>query len=465
MTVIISIRPHKKHICHFLVSCLPSRGYTVVDILNEHLHRDTTMGWGCSAREKRLIADALGCRELKNDLDTDVVVVDVNASFRARMGTFRTHMTPLNATRMYYQSIRRLYSTAKTFIWCFDDPRTVPEQRYVFYEERRYKKTTKKPKNGQILVDGRIYPEDNAPVSNDMIDDIVCSWCPPEGSGHFLFSRVWSNPKAKQRLWNAISKALAHLSEEDSNDITYIVDSPNSVRSGNEKDLCDINPWKFWGEADAKALHWSLAITDRRVTIDSIDWDMFVQLLILGKPNVSCRIGSIWRTEDGEEYYSKRSIKGSAVQVYEFIHAPTDLTRRERIHAAFWCLAAGGVDYCTGLKPASRGVQAVVSASYKKQRFMHEGINTQTDCRMFRVDTKKLATLVGPEDREEVQRIIYCILYYLSWNPARKPAGPSVLQCPWTNPIYTESHPLPPGTVRAVLGPSLASKVLETVPE
>lgn len=133
---------------------------------------------------------------------------------------------------------------------------------------------------------------------------------------------------------------------------------------------------------------------------------------------------------DGDnEYYSTRKKSDTATAVHEFIVAPSS-PRRTRIHLAFWCLCYGGVDYCESIKNKKLCVAHLVPTN--ADRFIKEGF-----CKSVRVISVELP----PELREHpsISGILYCLLYYLSWNPNRLPAGP-VLSHIQTSGLMAEDY-------------------------
>ena len=376
------------------------------------------MGWLCPAPTKRIVAGSLRTRFLADVPGTaDTVIVDVNAAFRSRYSYCKNEFTPLSATSLFLKQIRALYPGTRRFVFCFDDAALVPDARHVFYKEKRYRPASSSPGKNQVLhTDGRIYDINDIPAPDD--SEISPTWCPY--SGKYLWSRVWSNPVLKEKLWLTIAFCLVELlsSEED---VDFVVDGPTSVRQGT---FVDANGWTNWGEADAKALHWAFSTEQfGSVCIETIDWDMFIQLLLLGTRNIRCRIGTVFTGPD-KECYSLVSARKTGVKMartHEFLHASLlNLTLTQRIHAAFWCLLLGGVDYCDGISDKKTCLAAIQKRSYLGDAFFQLVPGEQ---REFLIDRDAISKKVDVPD-DELKRLVYCLLYYLSWNSDCRPAGP-----------------------------------------
>ena len=352
------------------------------------------MGWSVAAAEKRTIADALSMRETTTEVPAfKTVVVDVNATFRATLGKWTTHLTPMKAATIYVSKYRTLYPDA-TFIWCFDDPSLVPEERKTFYKIR-YPMATRPPKKTEVIWRGQLFKASETPVDDDF--EVTATFMKDSATGTTLWSRAFGNPAVKHKIWKALALCLFELDDG-------IIDGPDGEKIRSDTDIGN------WGEADAKAMHWALT-TDNATCIDTIDWDMFIQVLLLGNDNISVRIGTIWK-DDEKEYYSLRSKTAGAMKFHEFLRCPM-YSRPHRLHIAFWCLCHGGVDYCTSIKNRKLTLRKLLHFD-DSEKFIREGFT----------DGVRVLSIDAPFESEALEGIIYCLLYYLSWNPDRRPAGP-----------------------------------------
>lgn len=87
-----------------------------------------------------------------------------------------------------------------------------------------------------------------------------------DATGSILWSRAFGNPVVKHKLWQTLAFCLAEVD-------TGIIDGPDGIVVNGP------TPNWQWGEADAKAIHWAL-ISTGKVCIETIDWDMFIQVEI-----------------------------------------------------------------------------------------------------------------------------------------------------------------------------------------
>lgn len=380
------------------------------------------MGWNTSAKTKRLIASRLAARRLStDDIKTDVVVIDVNASFRALFGARTYHMTPVRAASAFKELLQKVYSPQPLlWVWCFDDPTRVPELRNTFHATKRYKAAERDPKPGvEVRVGKRNYPIKDAPVENTF--PISPSFMPSCGTGTRMWSRIWNSPCVKHRLWCAFADALELLYPED------VIDRPDGVLYMGKGDPAkySILPCKHisWGEADAKAFHWANGCeSDVIVTIETIDWDMFIQIVAEAThPKLQCRIASIRVGSDGTEYFSSKSAPSNAVRAHEIIYAPQlELTAGQRRDIAFWSLAAGGGDYSgriTSDATAVGRIEVIIAGGGKRVIGQGEGSGR----RYARYNVPRDIVLKHPESTSNA---LWTLRYYGGWDSARKPPGP-----------------------------------------
>lgn len=433
------------------------------------------MGWGCSAAGKRAILGPLSLAYIPADkgLDTcDAVVVDVNAVLRKKLvypgaGPERV---PLGVMRQFLKTLcNETYPRAKTFVFCFDSAHLVPAERHVFYATKRYApdKPNKPMKSDETrAADGKIYKHGDLPAPDEHVHEITPTHIPPGSSGTLVWSRLWNNPKTKARLWDVIAICLEFLIEERLKTSgfpqTFYIDGPDGTRtcfpsSASTAVLLE-QGWKQWGEADTKCFQYAacLAGTHEQVVIDTIDWDMFIQILPHGIPNVHINIASVLRA-DGQNFYSEAAVErarkqaglvGKSVRNFELVRGSALVaefgSRRQRLHAMFWCLCCGGVDYCEGLRAfgfsESLVVKLLASKAFKAHKFLHEGSNPEAPTQRIlkfcpRQFVVHLCALSGVKRKRafdlhafvaELYQILFCMLYYLGFDGARDRGGPVV---------------------------------------
>jgi hypothetical protein len=436
------------------------------------------MGWGCSAAGKRTIITPVGCAYTPVDkgiAECEAVVVDVNAVLRKKLvypgaGPERV---PMGVMRQFVKTLcDDTYAHAKTFVFCFDSPHLVPEERHVFYATKRYapdKKTRALKKGETRAADGKIYKDCDLPAPDTDVYGITPTQVPAGSSGSLVWSRLWNNAKTKARLWEVLCVCLEFIVEERLKTSglpqKFYIDAPNGQRKCFPATDATMSltkqGWVQWGEADTKCFQYAVCLADTHtnVYIDTIDWDMFIQILPHAIPNVHINIASVLRA-GGMSFYSEASVErakktqglvlaSKPVRHFEIVRGSTLAsvfgTRRERLHAMFWCLCCGGVDYCDGLR-AFGCTEAILlklfqSGAYKHHKFIDEGMDTTTPTLRVvrfrpRAFVQLLCDLMAAETRkrkrdpdvaafvEELYHILFCVLYYLGFDAHRERGGP-----------------------------------------
>lgn len=432
------------------------------------------MGWGCSAAGKRAILGPLTLAYIptQKGFDTcDAVVVDVNAVLRKKLvypGGTATERVPLGVMRQFLKTMcEETYPRAKTFVFCFDSAHLVPAERHVFYATKRYAPDTPnkpiKPDETRA-ADGKVYKQCDAPAPDAHVHEITPTHIPSGSSGTLVWSRLWNNPKTKAQLWDVLAICLEFLIEERLKTSglpqRFYIDAPNGTRTCFPRGETALlaQGWKQWGEADTKCFQYAacLAGTHEQVIIDTIDWDMFIQILPHGIPNVHINIASVLRA-DGQNFYSEAAVErarkqsglmGKSVRSFELVRGSALAagfgSRRERLHAMFWCLCCGGVDYCEGLRAfgfsESLVLKLLASKAFKAHRFLHEGSNPEAPTQRIlkfcpRQFVTHLCAISGVKRKHtfdlqafvaELYQILFCMLYYLGFDGARLRGGPVV---------------------------------------
>lgn len=197
--------------------------------------------------------------------------------------------------------------------------------------------------------------------------------------------------------------------------------------------------------------------------------------------NVFVRIGNVFQTNDNEMvYYSSGSATkaykrdpsiGKPVRCFEFIDCNLLMekfpSRAHRLEAAFWCLAAGGVDYCSGLASFGFGEKkckemVVACGNIAMRPFIREGyeldgnpLKRHVQIKMTDLMRRMRDALPGKirkqdirEFNTELQRMFFCLLYFIGFDPSRPRAGPLLCNdfilgtCHTVNDFYSCMHVL-----------------------
>lgn len=430
------------------------------------------MGWGCQAAKKRDIIFPANEHYLVGDEYANIpllhqikaIVIDVNAVLRQMLAPGST-ISPRTAIHILFKHHVACCSSAEMVVFAFDSPDKIPVERTTFHNTVRYPLATRAPVHGEVLAnDGRIYKYETRPIDDSDVQHITMDHIPGGGS----WDRIWNSKKGKKRMWDVLYLALEDfLLRHVNKRCIYIIDTQSDGRVYIPPvwESHDKNIGPNFGEADAKVLQYGLCLkeTFSPVLIDSIDWDMPLQALIPDTSGIYIRIGTIFSTPDGEHvFYSKRSAtkvfaanKNSMQEpqkCIEIINGTTLMnkfpTRAHRLEALFWCLSAGGVDYCKGLSSfgvnEAKCVTLIQSLTKDGCRadyipFIKEGyINEESPMvRCVELDLHKLVKRlisVKPSRvrnncisnfNEELQHIMFCVLYLgIGFDPMRTRGGP-----------------------------------------
>lgn len=422
------------------------------------------MGWGATAKQKRVICASV--RETipvsPSALSTvDGVVVDVNAILRTRFGyTVKNEkmITPRMIIRQFMTWILEVFPYAHHFIFCFDSGHLIPQERKSFYATRRYAPTNRAPRADEVKIETQIYKRVDVPLTPEEIETITMDHMPENASGSSLWSRVWNSAEGKTKLWQALAMSLQHywathqptvLDHLRGGALQCIVDMPDGKRVFYPA-CVDTNAWTQWGEADTKCYQWCMWLCaqypQQTIVFETIDWDAYMQVMVAAIPNLIVHIGKIYK--HGElEYYSNgasQKAEGKGVPTHELIVCrllPTEYGGRlQRLHAMFWCLCCGGVDYCRGLGRFGYTETCIqpflTTQQYAQYEFFEEDNGTLARQLHFQpwafIQALKAIAIkrvkkngIDWEDfSNELQNILFCVCYYLGWDPCRERGGP-----------------------------------------
>jgi hypothetical protein len=208
---------------------------------------------------------------------------------------------------------------------------------------------------------------------------------------------------------------------------------------------------------------WLCARYPTQTTVfETIDWDAYMQVMVAAIPNLVVHVGKIYKHGELEYYSSGASTKAAGVGVptHELISCRLMRSeygeRQQRLHAMFWCLCCGGVDYCRGLGRFGYTESCLqpflTTRQYAQYEFLEE-YNTNAQRHLFFhpwafimalkaivVKRPKKDGIDWSDMSSELQSILFCVCYYLGWDPCRERGGPLRPEEP---PILsTETKPL-----------------------
>lgn len=445
------------------------------------------MGWGADAKRKRLI-----CGSTRQTIPVegtafpkiDGVVIDVNGTLRTHFGYNSTQKTetPRSVMLRFLSHILKTFPSARTYVFCFDSGHLVPLERKTFYKTRRYAPAVRAPKDNEVLIDGKLYKKTDLPLPSKDIERITADHMPESASGSTLWSRVWQNTEGKARLWYVLGLCLVDILQNRTPTIIellngtkeFIVDAANGERTFIPLQR-DTNLWTQWGEADTKCFQWGAHLCalypERTILFETIDWDAYIQVMTHAIPNMVVRIGRVYMYKD-TEYYSRQSRLGTPKIMHETIECQRMYQfygdREQRLHAMFWCLCCGGVDYCVGLTRYGYNQESIqewlTSGAFNRYMFLEEGMDTERQRHLIfypriflkalnamRVKRRRTAGSLA-ELSNELHCILFCVCYYLCWDPCRERGGPlrtegdffpcRLPQCTHTLPYLAGEHVL-----------------------
>lgn len=294
---------------------------------------------------------------------------DINAMLRKRSAYNPHHSefkhTPLSFMKQFFVSMLLNYPNVEVYTFCFDSPDTVLEARTTFHAQKRYKKATRAPKPGETLhTDGRLYKNDDVPFGDDMLHYITPAKIPEGSSATSMWSRIWSNPKLKYKMWDVLTTCLIYCIKEYQKDPKEFLSKNNNTKSNSndpplkpktsvldmlkasapapaldpDPDLApypapskvfiidcvdmtqlyfpetEANKKKYgpkyqYGEADMKCNNWAEFLgsltPERPCFFYTNDWDALVSTLVHAVPGVKVQLGNIFKVGE-TEYHTKK---------------------------------------------------------------------------------------------------------------------------------------------------------------
>lgn len=308
-----------------------------------------------------------------------------------------------------------------------------------------------------LSEDGRIYRYEDRPIEDEFVAHLREDHI-PGGS----WDRFWNSKKGKARMWEVIQECIETIVQQSwVPRSVYIIDKQDTSKLylPSAFEPKDKTFGANWGEADTKSLHYALFLKEEYgpVVIATIDWDMALQVLAHDTSNIHVRIGTVFEDQETQRvFYSVQGVKKAlklgeitkeAVRCYELLDCSvlmsTFPTRTHRLEALFWCLAAGGVDYCNGL--SSFGINEATCIKLvggcsdpEYEPMFTEGciedespflrvVKVNLNQMVKRIISAKFGRIKNQNIKElnsELQSMLFCLLYFIGFDPKRDRAGP-----------------------------------------
>ena len=344
------------------------------------------MGWKLSAAAKRIVC-ASGSAPAGGTCAA-TVVFDMNAVCR-REFIWKSHdVPPAEAVAIFWRRHVATHPAATQFYFAFDSADRIPDVRRTYLAETRYANRAETHCN----------PFDARQMQN--------TW-----------AEVWASATAKEAMWDLVAACLhAHARQMGAPGVQYTIDPPcGAILRCPARD----GPLHFsrFGEADLKAALFAAEHAVGETLLFTIDWDMVVQGAAVLPVAATLDMGAIWE-KDGERYYSKRNAPAKAARVRERLR-PALMPIGDRLSYAFLLLAAGGVDYCDGLKGygyrepdmvrllAEPGEPFIATAGTRITFDVDAFVRRLAPVKAVRARCKDIEKL-----RAEIRRMWYCLLYF-----------------------------------------------------
>jgi hypothetical protein len=412
------------------------------------------------------------------------VVIDVNAWYRAAVPkTLPQDTSPLEATaRIFWTSIFTYADAAghshqtmpnlEYVTFCFDDGAKLPEMRHIFHAEKRYAPDDRCPRADERKCpkDGKIYKRDEYPIDDELIDEITMTSLPAK------WACVWNNNKGKNKLWSVIIECIKHIihaAQRTHPGAVYIIDENHGDRwvhpviDADNPNLVENGMAPLWyGEADLKALHWSLYYEGcglSKVFFITNDWDSVLTSLIHDAAiDILIATPHTRVDEPGSPFLydasrvAARSPKlewnGRSDRSFEIIHMDVllkrypSMERRYEILMVLFC--NGGVDYCDGLSKFGYSERTALSMldvcnSGKAPKWISFTADPESPGkRRMEFNPAGFVNLMqfcGPRNKskawqsastiafnKELHDMLFCVTYFAGWDSQACPGGPGV---------------------------------------
>lgn len=244
-------------------------------------------------------------------------------------------------------------------IFCFDSSRHHHPMREVCSQKRYHPpsatvlaRSQAKIQSGEmVLVGGRLFKACDAPYTNGEIASLLTT-------DEINWNKIFNSSFGKKRAWLLLEQALEkYLSSIGGTlndgtpiyDVNIVIDGSNGTTSrfytkGKWKQKASITTY---GEADLKLEVWSeRAIHNEGGLLLTIDSDS-VAIALLNNIRATIELSKIWKSKDGQQYYSSVSAKRAqcSSQFIELVSVDRMAPTNDPLQRVFCIISAGGCDY------------------------------------------------------------------------------------------------------------------------
>jgi hypothetical protein len=404
------------------------------------------MGLGLTRTGKHLVCASATTYQQRLD-GVGGLIFDVNAMFR-KLGVYPATVTPKTAVWLFFSRMVDPYTNCNFVGFYCDTSSKVPQERVRFLRDDRYAPNQRLPQPGQVRVEGRNYSVGTEPIHDNEIDLITADNMPAP------WARVWNSARGKARLWDQLCDCIIdYIQERAAQGVQYVVSKPCGDTWGYPAQSASLA--HHFGEADAKCAEAAKELAgshpDRLYLVVTIDWDMLISAMFF-PPNVSVHIANVFVNPDDPDatvYYTRAKAPKGSISIPEILNSgQLGPYSGARAGMAWWLLATAGVDYCDGLRKFGFKEKAMLAklGSPKIQEFVV--VSTEpprtvtldlTACLQMLADVRRVLIKSDTitDFNTELDRIWYCLLYYLGLEPQRQPRGGPVCEShTWVPPEW-----------------------------
>lgn len=310
------------------------------------------MGWGVTKVHRTA---AVGeCTVSVEKKKCDATVIDMCSETR-RVGSGQYLQTADSIAARICKSLWG--KTECVVVFLFDNNKYLHPERKRFYKTR-YPAPTQAQKDmalvqGKVVVNDIICCPDRIPYSKEQIAALLATT-------PVNFNRLFCTRQGKAKVWELISASIINWHCRNGNPalhqmiLWYDQDVPSVwPRNSNElRTLAGSLSQNTFGEADQRVAEAVQVLSNlpsyKTVLVQTIDTDMLLQTMCL--PSLS----------DSTVVFVQ--LKNEAINVTA-LRAQYGDTQSERLSAAFWLMACGGVDYCKGLTQFGFSTQALIDVA------------------------------------------------------------------------------------------------------
>lgn len=297
---------------------------------------------------------------------------------------------------------------------------------------------------GMIVVGGVAYAPGMTPYTQEEVDSFTAS-------SPVVWTRLWATSYGKERSWELLYAGMIDAHHRSGDDrrrfvmwlrgepFTWPYAAEGERRCGLAEALCN----NTHGEGDQRVCEAArvLAVFGfKRILVQTIDTDMILQVLCT--PSWGGKGGHV----RGMLHLKLKNESVNIGNVFNEFGASVD----ERMTAAFWCLACGGVDYCKGLTrfgfTTKELVRMVPLRAGDVVHFGASGFDVELDvpalmkvlCGMPR---RKIKNMHVGDFVAELNAMIFCVVLFSGASSQREPCGGPVMPSVRVFPAVADSRP------------------------